>query len=418
MRVSNRSVSSATPARKNPSRDCRSVTSITQKKNTKITSPNKRKSLSTKKIPTRNNINNNDGHTTPNGNKRSASSSNDTAKTKKAKNTTNDIEKKVFQASIGTFNDEEVADAVEDEEVADIDDDDDSVDIDFKGEVEIPDLDDNGYHWEGLVRPNALSRYKTEDKDKWCLVEPNHIPKEREIDISDAKRRCVFLGIEPTTENLNTQLDDLNTHRRLYKKVGKCFCQQYFVDVGNMLGIKYGVNQQPLSEWDHVVQAFTEADSRAKMKKFAILLYVSFEFIPNYKKQMTDAIMRHCGLKVQKKGKKDRGLNCFHHLSSLCINILRNSLNEMGQKGHGYYTTKVQPKKLKRKDDHLTNDTVRKKRWFYGWMVLGKPVSHYNLFFHIIRLNKTAIYYTLFFHRIRWFIYSLLTTSFLLFHTE
>lgn len=293
----------------------------------------------------------------------------DNADEEKNESNSEDEQEDVDDTEDEDSDDDEQKDGEDDEDIEGQDDG--SIDLDYEELVELDDLEENGFNWNGLVNNQESSTTNRE----WNYVEPNHVPKEREIDFVDAERRCIFLGIEATEEEKERQLAILQHHRRQYKNIGRLFVEKYFIEVCNQLKITYGPSQLKITEWDHVVQAFLDATTKEKMKKFAILFYVSFDFIPSYKQDMTQAILRKMGLKVVKKTKSERGMNCFHGLSSLCIKLIRDSLNEMGDKNHGLYTTKVRPHYILRKNQNLGRVTSRKPKTFYGWMIAGKHVS-------------------------------------------
>lgn len=201
--------------RTNRKRDCRSVgTNTTGSKSRTSRTSSKAKTVNrNKKRKTNNDSSDSDTATTVTNRTRSSSRlASKKSRTQHEQNKINSNNRKkqgknnVLQGSIGTFSydngDEDKEVMPDDEEI-----------------VEIPELEEYGFDFDELVdEKTARSEHRKEDKNRWVKVAPDHCSKDDAITENDAKRRCKFLGKEETKENIEFELDYIQSSAKGLKK--------------------------------------------------------------------------------------------------------------------------------------------------------------------------------------------------------
>jgi hypothetical protein len=243
--------------------------------------------------------------------------------------------------------------------------------------VEIPFLTDYPFEFEQFVSKEALT-FSEKDREKWVNVTITHIPVESNVTIAHAEARCRFLGLEPTKPHVQEQKEILMLHQRKFKEVCKDMLERYWVLLANQLGIVYDSNKK-IESWSHITAAMCQCQSVADVRKFLVLMYISFDFIENYRLKLTTAALRELGLRVLKPviSKKDtlkprKKISCFERIATVIINNYRKSINRFGSESCGWTITIVRPEYVFTGNN---DNEFRESRKIYDWMIMGEKVS-------------------------------------------
>lgn len=243
--------------------------------------------------------------------------------------------------------------------------------------IEIPFLSNQAFDFEEFVSPNALTRSEC-DNDKWILVTDTHIPSVGSVTNAHAEARCQFLGIECSDSNLSEQKDILILHLKRFKQVSSDFCEKFFVKLSAHLGIYYDERKE-VECWSHVTTAFNQCETTEDVEKFLVLVYLSFDFIDNYRQKLTNAVLHQLGIKVIKPmyskkaaNKPRKRISCFERITTVIINSFRKSINRLGPDTCGWTITNSRPGYV---IDETADDDYREPKTMYKWMICGKKVK-------------------------------------------
>lgn len=273
--------------------------------------------------------------------------------------------------------------SIQEENISPVDqEDDDAVAYEYDDDdgrlIDIPFLSNYPFEFDQFVNSQGLS-YGEVDREKWINVTETHVPKDSSIGIEHADARCKFLGIESNEDNIKEQRKELKMHRNIFKKAVHDFLERYFLLLSKHLGILFYDKNKPIENWSHITAAYCQVKSREEAEKFLVLLYLSFDFIENYREKLTKAALRQIGIRVVKPpalakanpNKPRKKINVFESIATVIINLYRKSLNRYGPKTCGWTLTSVRPGYVF--NEHNENE-YREDKTIYQWMINGKQV--------------------------------------------
>lgn len=141
-----------------------------------------------------------------------------------------------------------------------------------------------------------------------------------------------------------------------------------------------------VDNWFEFQNAIRSVSTKEKAKEICQIIYVSLNFIPNFREHIAKAVLASCNYKIlqennedellslkkKKNGKRQRKKRSFiHKLISQMTTNLRKNINRVSISSNGIQYTKIIPEdeveaRSKDKLSHLR---------FYEWMIVGEYVS-------------------------------------------
>ena len=154
------------------------------------------------------------------------------------------------------------------------------------------------------------------------------------------------------------------------------------MDVAVHIGLTYGSNNIVVDNWMKFQNAVRCVTNREEGRKICEIIYVSLNFVINYREQMATAVLAFCKLKIMKEDNnlfkntntKTRKKRSFIlKLISQMQTDERKLLNGQAERCTGFSYTKQNPdgddSRYKGKID------VQRHLKFYDWMIMGAHVS-------------------------------------------
>jgi hypothetical protein len=147
----------------------------------------------------------------------------------------------------------------------------------------------------------------------------------------------------------------------------------YWTELSAHCGVFYGKSFK-CKNYSDIKQAIREIRNKDEVKSFVVLFYISFDFIPNWRELVGEAVLKQHGLQI------DRGTDrvvrkkktFIERMSSQQINNMQKNLCKLGQGTSGFSFTNM------RWGDHIKagkDKEFRLPKHFYPWRALGKLVS-------------------------------------------
>lgn len=155
------------------------------------------------------------------------------------------------------------------------------------------------------------------------------------------------------------------------------------MDVALRIGLTYGANNTLVDNWMKFQNAVRSVTNREEGRKICEIIYVSLNFVIDYREQMADAVLAYCKLRVMKEDRnlfnntnnKTRKKRPFiFKLISQMQTDERKLLNAQAEKCTGFSYTKQNPDG---DDSRYTGKQIDTRRHlkFYDWMIMGAYVS-------------------------------------------
>jgi len=204
--------------------------------------------------------------------------------------------------------------------------------------------------------------------------------------------RCRFLGWQTTEANHKTAKDELEIHIHVLKDTLRETFQRFWVDISEHCGIRYDGNKI-CRNYDQFLTSVRQMATEDDVKKLITCVYLSFDFLPNYRKDITNIVMRKHRLKLvdwdppidkapsSPSGKSRRVKDCFEKLTTQVLTNQRKNLQNQASKTCGFSFTVQRPGDILNKDNEKN---FRKKKTFYRWMVLGEKVKFIIICFFVL----------------------------------
>jgi len=172
---------------------------------------------------------------------------------------------------------------------------------------------------------------------------------------------------ELTRTQLEQQLENIK------KSINQVFFN-YWTELSSHCGVFYGKSYK-CKNYDDLKQAIREIKSKDDVKSFVVLFYISFDFIPNWREAVGEAVLKQHGLQIDVDheiggGRKKKTF--IAKMASQQITNMRKNLCKLGQETSGFSFTNS------RWGDHIKEgkeNDFRLPKYFYPWMALGKLVS-------------------------------------------
>lgn len=152
----------------------------------------------------------------------------------------------------------------------------------------------NGYDWSKLL----TTSYETEDTK--LTVTADYLPSTGDIKEKYIVERCNFLKMELTNENKEMVKDYLESHQKALRNTLKEWIQQFWIEICPVLEITFNDGCK-ITKFEELQTAVRQCKSIGDAKKIAILLYISFDFCPNFRKKIAKLLMKQHGFRLEKK---------------------------------------------------------------------------------------------------------------------
>lgn len=184
--------------------------------------------------------------------------------------------------------------------------------------------------------------------------------------------------------SLTTQkaFDQLTKHKHLLQETIKECLKGFWVDVAIKSRLTYGPQRKVVDTWVKFQNAIRSVTNRKEAQKICEILYVSLNFVFNYREQMADAVLNFCKLRIldtkkenssnhSNNGVRSRKKRSFVlKLISQMQTDVRKTCNTDAENHTGFTYTKQNPdgddgRRLKDKHRYLK---------FYDWMIMGTYV--------------------------------------------
>jgi hypothetical protein len=178
--------------------------------------------------------------------------------------------------------------------------------------------------------------------------------------------------------------DELTKNKHLLQETIKEVLRGFWVDVAKRMNVTYGPQRKLVDTWLKFQNAIRSVSNIQEGKIICEIVYVSLNFVFNYRDQIAKAALAFCKLRIVNSkravqafngcdngGRRTRKKRPF--IEKLILQMqtdLRKNINEDSRKTSGFTYTKQNPdgddgSRLKDKHRHLK---------FYDWMILGTYV--------------------------------------------
>jgi hypothetical protein len=246
---------------------------------------------------------------------------------------------------------------------------------------------------DGMKKGFSFSKYVdtvTKD-DKWIEVSEDYIPTSGDVKDCYVVARCNYLGLELTLANKDITKGVMTAHQHSLRGTYKEWIQRYWVELCQPLGITYTDlhrrSGRAVSNFNDFQCAVRQIKTEDDAKKIATCLYISFDFIDNFRKRISRAALRQHGLRlvpsevpVEPPNGNDpaikfrRKKDCFERLASQMLTDQRKNINRISFSSCRYTFTKTRPTGVINDENEKK---VRRKKCFYPWMVMGELVRKF-----------------------------------------
>ena len=220
-----------------------------------------------------------------------------------------------------------------------------------------------GYDWSQFITVDR-SLYHKDTADK---VGVNYLPQEGSIQDVDVNNHLAFLPLMPTDDNYATTQRAMEVHRRGISHTISCWLKQFIVYCAQQLGITYP--ERPLRNWNDFMD-FVERYQKTREEAMLVMkaLIISFDYVPNYRVDITSAICIQYNLHIKRK-KSDTSRNFCEKIVTHRHNLIRLQLNAASVVATGYKYHVIRPPR-KSSQPELEE---RNSRYYSEWMITYHP---------------------------------------------
>jgi len=184
-----------------------------------------------------------------------------------------------------------------------------------------------------------------------------------------------YLKLEHNQENFVKIKTQLGKHLEEFRKCINQIYFDYWTELSSHCGVFHGIKNFKCKNYNDVKQAIREVKSWDEVQKFAILFYVSFDFIPNWREGVAEAVLQKLGFQINDKGMKDGDRKKKTFIVKMCsqqLTNMRKNASSLGRNTSGFsFTTQRWGKHIKEGKEK----DYREYQHFYPWMSLGTYVS-------------------------------------------
>lgn len=149
----------------------------------------------------------------------------------------------------------------------------------------------NGYDWSKFVCKEAATRQPFNITDNYFDENQNVVTDFYVV------QQLNFMGKNVNPESKASMRNQIVCHRRNMSKTCDLWLKWYFQDVAYALKWKTE-DKEIVKTYKQIQQMMREARSLNDMNKFVGLFYLSFDYIPNWKDDLAEALLRHHSLSM------------------------------------------------------------------------------------------------------------------------
>jgi hypothetical protein len=251
-------------------------------------------------------------------------------------------------------------------------DDDESIDLDT--------LED-GYDWAALMVDDDSNdkKKKRYQHPNVIIIAKDHLDSTKNPNEETARRRCRFLGWTETEENINKCLHELNGHAFQIKENIKHILHMFWIDIAMKIDFKLR-RKRTIGDYSELLSAIRQVSNYTEARKVVALLYLSFDYVPDFDFQIEDIIMTKLNFRYRDDnemnipiGERREAKSFLARMVNQILTEQRKNFNLQSKGTCGLTYTKT------RHGDALENARgFRDQRKFYPWMIMGNLVSNSN----------------------------------------
>jgi hypothetical protein len=181
-------------------------------------------------------------------------------------------------------------------------------DIEDTEKEELPEIVDllfmkHGFKWKDLMPKSFYQRKHAKRPDP---VAPDLVDSGSSVGIKHLRNRCKYTGTNPTKktdlDKASDFIQDLLKKMRINIQVIIC---KFFMSIATYLD--FGVNEKSgiVENYDDFVDAVENVTCDDDKKKVLIIVYLVFDFMKHWQKEVASIVCKRCNIVVVDKEKKD-----------------------------------------------------------------------------------------------------------------
>lgn len=233
----------------------------------------------------------------------------------------------------------------------------------------------NGYDWKRF-----LEKEKEPSSNLFVITDNYFDELSKTVNDFFVEQQLKYMKKSINPDSKSAMRNQIICHKQNLSKTADCWIKWYYADVANSLKWKYE-GRYAVTSFKHIQEVMKESRCLDDMNKFVGLLYLSFDYIPNWKEDLAEALLVHHSLAMdytfkkqesmdpsQKKRDSKRareGKNCIVRLITYCVDNIRKLLNQLGRTQTGFHTTSRRPSNFAK---HPKDHTAKLPFWIYNWM--------------------------------------------------
>lgn len=229
--------------------------------------------------------------------------------------------------------------------------------------VDIPCLV-NGYDWYSLLTVDR----EAYDSKTCPKISRDHLHYQGIVKDKHVLNRLRFTNKPDDDDNYASAYRELELHRQLMTRNISCWIRHFVIYVANEIGMKIGDSK--IMTWaDYMYWVENELKTRDDAMQVMKSLYISFQYLDDYKYHLTICLMITFNLSMLHASVKGIARNFVVKMITYRINQLRKQVNDACEVHNGFNMRLIRP----RKDKTLQKGVPK---YVFPWMIVKSEPTH------------------------------------------